>query len=305
MTNECPVDGLSDTPIELAAYAGDTLLGKKSVTPKYDMCIPHMIRYVGPPRTVGQLERLQVMSPAGDITRVEVAWGDARTTNPIIVDDLRFQPRAARLTVTPAEVNVDAAPVTATIHNSGNVPVTIEDVRIDGTNREDFTYEDRNCKGNRLGVDAVCEVVVMFVARGPGQRTATLTVEGEGATRATVALTGTGPAQPGESPSARDEAQPSPSITGEPKPSPYLFLALALIGLLILGLLALGLILLARRLLRGKGTRRSGAARIPARVWVQPGQVTETIRMNGPDIAVSVVLDPTAGEVTWTARRQP
>jgi hypothetical protein len=233
--------------------------------------------------------RVEVGSPTGSITRVEIGWSDRTLTEPIIVDDLEFQPAASELTITPDRVDLGEATVSdtsagaeTTVRNDGNVPVVINAVEISGPDPDDFKLGG-DCVGRTLRPGSSCRVVVTFAARGEGNRTATLTVVTASGTSRTAALIGTGI---GQSPQSL-------------RSMPSGFALLALIALFVV----LGLVLLARRLTNRRRSKGRGTRRVPMRVWIQPGSTTDTIRLTGPDIAVGVLFDPTSGAVTWTARR--
>ncbi len=286
-TGSCPGPEIDYGGIVLAAFAGSSQVEQDSVRASARcQAIP---AFLGPLRKPGLDGRLEVASPTGNITRVEVGWDSPNLSAPIIVDDLEFQPAAADLTITPSVLDLGEVSVSDTtaraetlVSNDGNIAVAIAAVEINGTNPEDFTLSG-DCVGRTLPPGSSCRVVVTFAAGSEGQRTATLTVvTATGSSRA-AALTGTG--------------------VGGPTP---LRLPLAA-GLAVLALIALlfifGLILIARRLAKGRRAKDGVIQQAPARVWVQPGPVAETIRMKGPEIAVGVVLDPTTSTVTWSARR--
>ncbi len=107
---------------------------------------------------------------------------------------------AAELTVSPAQLDFPAATVgtpggqqQVTAKNTGDLPVTIGNVYIDGTNSSDFN-QNGNC-GGQLSPGQGCDMSISFWPGGAGERGATLhVVSDDPRAEATVALTGTGAA---------------------------------------------------------------------------------------------------------------
>jgi hypothetical protein len=287
ITKSCPGAEVDYGEIALTAFADSGQVGQNSVKVSARcQVVPAFFRPLGEPGLAG---RVDVESPTGMITRVEVGWSNPKLTEPMIVDDLEFQPAASELAVSPDRLDLGEVAVSGTgasaesaVRNVGNVPVAIEAVEVSGANEADFKVGG-DCVGRTLLPAASCRVVVTFAASGGGRRTATLTVVTASGTSRTATLVG----------------------AGVVVPTPWrlpLAAGLALLALMALFVI-LGVVLLARRLTRGRRARNGAIQPVSSRVWVQPGPVTETIRMSGPDVAVSVAFDPTTGVATWTARR--
>lgn len=286
-SGSCPNAELQYGQISLVGFAEASQLGQDSVSASARCEV--LVKYLGPLKKAGLDGRVEVSSPTGSITRVEIGWSDRKLTEPIIVDDLEFQPAATELTITPEPVDLGEATVSGTsagaettVRNDGNVPVVINAVEISGSDPDEFSLGG-DCVGRTLHPRSSCRVVVTFSARGEGSRTATLTVVTARGTSRTAALMGTG------------IGQSSPSLLSMPR------------GLALLALIALfvvpGLVLLARGRTKRQRSKGGRTQRVPVRVWIQPGSATDTIRLTGPDIAAGVLFDPTSCAVTWTARR--
>ncbi len=108
------------------------------------------------------------------------------------------QAASGELTVSPAQLDFPETTVGSpggqqqvTAKNTGEVPVSINNVFIDGTNSSDFN-QNGNC-GGRLDPGQGCTINVSFWASGAGVREASLhVVSDEPRGDQTVALTGTG-----------------------------------------------------------------------------------------------------------------
>jgi hypothetical protein len=88
---------------------------------------------------------------------------------------------------------VASAPVTVTVTNSGNAPLTITTVTITGTNSADFVAATNTCNGAALAANATCTVGVVFTPGAVGARTATIQVADDApASPQSAALNGSG-----------------------------------------------------------------------------------------------------------------
>jgi hypothetical protein len=102
------------------------------------------------------------------------------------------------LTITPSQLDFPATTVNypggqqqLEVKNTGDLPVSINNVSIDGSEGADFS-QNNNC-GGQLNPDQVCFVNVSFWAQGEGTRNATLHVSSDAEPKdETVPLTGTG-----------------------------------------------------------------------------------------------------------------
>lgn len=287
--------------IVLTAYAGTSEVGSGSVQVEPDECVPD-VRYMRLPRTPGLDGSVQVRSATGAITRVEVGWSNPSWTVPIIVDDLEFQLALSELTVNPdpamfslATDSGGAVTATVSISNTGTIPLGIDTLSIAGADSEDFSI-DGDCAGRTLEPGASCPVVVTFSASGDGSRRATLTVLATTGVTYTAQLVGRLPPPQATTTSGVPTTMPTESFGQQASrwPPTALLAAIAAVAASI-GLVAALAVRSARN-----AARRTPHAAVPAGLWVEPGPTTDTIRMNGPDIAVVVVLDPAAGSVNWT-----
>lgn len=86
-------------------------------------------------------------------------------------------------------VGTIGAPRTVTITNSGAAPLRVTSVRSDS---DDFIVSGESCVGAAIAAGAACSARVRFAPTAAGARAGTLTVAGNTAAPATVALSGTG-----------------------------------------------------------------------------------------------------------------
>jgi hypothetical protein len=77
------------------------------------------------------------------------------------------------------------------VTNSGNIPVSVEDPTITGTNAASFSLAANTCLGVTLQPQQSCVVAVVFRPSTAGQIQAQLTISG-GGFPSTIYLTGTG-----------------------------------------------------------------------------------------------------------------
>jgi len=104
---------------------------------------------------------------------------------------LPVAPNPSTLTFGPQIVGTSAASQTATLTNTGTLPLSIASISIEETNSADFS-QTGNC-GTSLGSGANCSIMVLFTPTGTGSRTATLSVaDGASPNPQVVSLSGTG-----------------------------------------------------------------------------------------------------------------
>ena len=108
-TKSCPSAELQYGQIALVAFADSGQVGQDSVaaSARCDAVPAYLVRLKKP----GLDGRVEVGSSTGSITRVEIGWSDRKLTEPIIVDDLEFQPAASELTISPDPVDLGEATV--------------------------------------------------------------------------------------------------------------------------------------------------------------------------------------------------
>jgi hypothetical protein len=72
-------------------------------------------------------------------------------------------------------VNSKSAPVTVTVTNAGNIPITISRETITGSFKGEYTITSESCQNQTLAPGASCQVTLVFRPEGLGSRPATLT----------------------------------------------------------------------------------------------------------------------------------
>lgn len=101
------------------------------------------------------------------------------------------------LGLTPGSVAFDPQPVgssaaarTVTVASTGSAPLRVRGVALSGGNASAFVVVADKCSGVTLAPGASCPVSVSFAPDADGNRSATLTIEGEGTGPASTSLTG-------------------------------------------------------------------------------------------------------------------
>ena len=98
----------------------------------------------------------------------------------------------------PSEAVGSAEAMSVLLTNSGSGPLTVASIVVSGTNATDFLEFDM-CDGT-VASGASCEIILYFVPKGVGARTATITVTDNAGnvanTKQTIAVTGTATGTP-------------------------------------------------------------------------------------------------------------
>ena len=112
-------------------------------------------------------------------------------------------PDVPGLDVNPDPVVFDDTPVgspaplrTATVSNTGEVPVTVESLAVAGVAAADFTIVIDSCTQQTLSVGSACDLQIEFAPSDAGARTASLDVAGSAGASASVVLEGSGRFEP-------------------------------------------------------------------------------------------------------------
>jgi hypothetical protein len=90
----------------------------------------------------------------------------------------------------PQPVGSSAAARTLTVASTGSAPLRVRGIALSGGNAGAFVVVADRCSGVTLAPGASCPVSVSFAPDAAGSRSATLTIDGEGAGPATSSLTG-------------------------------------------------------------------------------------------------------------------
>jgi virginiamycin B lyase len=108
------------------------------------------------------------------ITGVSFPWG-------IDIDPTTYvQASATSLAFGAQPLGTIGAPQTLSIQNIAPTPRPIDDVQISGDGADDFLITSQGCTRTPLAAGAACTVRVRFAPSATGERTATLTLSGDG-----------------------------------------------------------------------------------------------------------------------------
>ena len=135
---------------------------------------------------------------SGAFTATQLADLAAFIGNPTVTAGAVASLAPATLTFTGTTVGQSAAPLTATLSNTGNAALQIDTLTLSGANSADFTRSGGTCAAaSSVAVGANCTLQLTFKPGAAGTRTAALTIahNGTGAT-STLTLSGSGTAVP-------------------------------------------------------------------------------------------------------------